>query len=182
MYKRQDYPLPLDPTMSLDKLKHLLTTKFQWAISLDFKDKMETSQFWYVSEEKLEPRLGLRFEEPGAELESPMDIARQIKNLYSDIDQKYENIAEFLRSYPEHRASVRRVQVMELYPYSEIQENLLSSNCKPIDLLRCKLSFFGATKFDPKSDRWVRIALGQGAPLLTELNEKDESWLPVLIT
>lgn len=177
-----DYPLPLDPTMSLDKLKHLLTTKFQWAISLDFKDKMETSQFWYVSEEKLEPRLGLRFEEPGAELESPMDIARQIKNLYSDIDQKYENIAEFLRSYPEHRASVRRVQVMELYPYSEIQENLLSSNCKPIDLLRCKLSFFGATKFDPKSDRWVRIALGQGAPLLTELNEKDESWLPVLIT
>jgi hypothetical protein len=111
-----------------------------------------------------------------------MDVARQIKSLYSDIEPKYKNIAEFLRYHPEHRAAVRRVQVMARYPYSEIQENLISLKCKPIDMLRCKLSFFGAAKFDPKSDRWVRIALGQGAPLLTDLNEKDESWLPVLIT
>ena len=177
-----DYSLPLSPTMSLEKFKQIIITKFQWALAVDFEDKMEAAQFWYVSEEKLEPRLGLRFEEPGAELESPMDIARQIKNLYSDIDKKYKNIAEFLRIFPEHRAAVRRVQVMAFYPYSEIQENLISSNCKPIDMLRCKLSFFGAAKFDPKSDRWVRIALGQGAPLLSELTEKDESWLPVLIT
>ncbi|MFL2799195.1 MAG: hypothetical protein ACJZ89_06400 [Paracoccaceae bacterium] len=177
-----DYSLPLSPTMSLEKFKQIIITKFQWALAVDFEDKMEAAQFWYVSEEKLEPRLGLRFEEPGAELESPMDIARQIKNLYSDIDQEYKNLAEFLRIFPEHRAAVRRVQVMALYPYSEIQENLISSNCKPIDMLRCKLSFFGAAKFDPKSDRWVRIALGQGAPLLSELTEKDESWLPVLIT
>lgn len=177
-----DYSLPLNPVMSLKELKDIIITKFQWATSVDFEDKCETTQFWYVSEEKLEPRLGLRYEEPGAELESPMDVARQIKSLYSDIEPKYKNIAEFLRYHPEHRAAVRRVQVMARYPYSEIQENLISLKCKPIDMLRCKLSFFGAAKFDPKSDRWVRIALGQGAPLLTDLNEKDESWLPVLIT
>ncbi len=34
------------------------------------------ARFWYVSEEKLEPRLGERAEEPGAELEKPLATAR----------------------------------------------------------------------------------------------------------
>ena len=34
---------------------------------------------------------------------------------------------------------------------------------------------FGATKFDPKSDLWIRIALFQGAPLPKDLN-KDQEW------
>ena len=52
----------------------------------------------------------------------------------------------------------------------------------PIDMLRCKLSFFGASKFDPKSDRWTRIALFQGAPLIGEIssNGADDWWLPVI--
>ena len=49
-------------------------------------------------------------------------------------------------------------------------------------MLRCKLSFFGASKFDPKSDRWVRVNLFQGAPLKGELNDpkNDDWWMPVL--
>ena len=35
---------------------------------------------------------------------------------------------------------------------------------------------FGATKFDPKSDLWIRIALFQGAPLFTELNTSFGEW------
>ena len=35
----------------------------------------------------------------------------------------------------------------------------------PIDMLRLKLSFFGAIKFDPRSDKWLRICMFQGAPL-----------------
>jgi hypothetical protein len=46
-------------------------------------------------------------------------------------------------------------------------------------MLRCKLSYFGAAKFDPKSDRWVRITLAQGAPLFDELDGRDDWWLPV---
>ena len=38
-------------------------------------------------------------------------------------------------------------------------------------LLRCKLAFFGAGKFDPKSSRWVRITLFQGAPLVSEIGQ-----------
>ena len=39
-----------------------------------------------------------------------------------------------------------------------------ASDMLPIDILRCKLSFFGATRFDPRSDRWVRICMYQDAP------------------
>lgn len=46
---------------------------------------------------------------------------------------------------------------------------------KPMHLLRAKLSFFGASRFDPKSDRWVRITLFQGAPLSRELNNPNYS-------
>jgi hypothetical protein len=60
---------------------------------------------------------------------------------------------------------VRRVQTVQAHPYGEIRDNLVGTNCLPIDLLRCKLAFFGAAKFDPKSDRWIRIAMYQGAPL-----------------
>ena len=58
---------------------------------------------------------------------------------------------------------------------AEIEDNLLEESCRPINLLRCKLAMFGATKFDPKSDLWIRIALFQGAPLAKDLN-KDHEW------
>ena len=47
-------------------------------------------------------------------------------------------------------------------------------------MLRFKLSFFGATKFDPKSDLWTRITLAQGAPLFDELYSEPDWWLPAL--
>ena len=47
----------------------------------------------------------------------------------------------------------------------------------PIDMLRLKLSFFGALKFDPRSDKWLRICMFQGAPLPKELKDFDEQWV-----
>ncbi|MDA1237485.1 MAG: hypothetical protein O3A15_00895, partial [Proteobacteria bacterium] len=91
----------------------------------------------------------------------------------------FENVGEFLRQFPIHRSVLRRIQIMDSYPYSEIQDNMISQNCRPIDMLRCKLAYFGAAKFDPKSDRWVRITLAQGAPLFNELDGRDDWWLPV---
>ena len=52
-------------------------------------------------------------------------------------------------------------------------DNTLDAQMLPIDLLRCKLSFFGATKFDPRSDRWVRITMYQHAPYPEELMTMD---------
>ena len=43
-------------------------------------------------------------------------------------------------------------------------------------MLRLKLSYFGAVKFDPKSDLWLRITMYQGAPLPHEMKFSDDSW------
>lgn len=174
----------LEPAMQLAELKRVLAQAFDWALRFDFEQESELHQFWYVSEEKLEPRLGERFEEPGSERESPLDIARQAQALNDDLDgaDDCECVASFVMRHPQHRHIVRRVQVADRYPYSEIRENLLANSCLPIDMLRCKLSFFGASKFDPKSDLWTRITMYQGAPLLDELDKPivDDWWLPTL--
>ena len=63
------------------------------------------------------------------------------------------------------------MQLAPAFPYADIQDNLIDQALLPIDLLRCKLSFFGATHFDPRSDRWVRITLYQNAPFPHELGQ-----------
>jgi hypothetical protein len=64
---------------------------------------------------------------------------------------------------------VRRAQIARRHPLSEIRDNLIAEDLLPIDLLRCKLAFFGAGRFDPRSDKWVRISLFQGAPYPSEM-------------
>ena len=80
-------------------------------------------------------------------------------------------------SVPELRHVVRRAFIIEKFPYSEIQDNTISKSIVPIDMLRLKLSFFGALKFDPRSDKWLRICMFQGAPLPSELKNYDEQWV-----
>ncbi len=171
--------VPLQPGMSVARLRDLIELNFHWALPMDFDCETGCAQFWYVSEEKLEPRLGARHEEPGAELESPLDIGRQVQALSFDLNDYEGSLAAFLRAFPQHRSAVRRVQRTASHPFAEIRDNLIGAECRPIDMLRCKLSFFGASKFDPKSDRWTRITLAQGAPLHDELAAADDWWLPV---
>ena len=168
----------LDPAMACADLAALILQDWQWAVDTDFADPRQCAQFWYVSEAKQEPRLGSRFIEDGAELESPLDIARQVKALAQALDGETGPIAPLLAARPELRSAARRVQTLARHPYAEIRDNLICDDCLPIDMLRCKLAFFGAAKFDPKSDRWTRITLAQGAPLADELDCADDWWLP----
>ncbi|NIP75283.1 MAG: hypothetical protein GTN45_01200 [Xanthomonadales bacterium] len=79
--------------------------------------------------------------------------------------------------HPEHRHIARRAQIAARLPYAEIRDNTIAAEMLPIDLLRCKLSFFGATRFDPRSDRWVRITMYQDAPFPDELADSDvDAW------
>ena len=174
----------LQPAMRLSEFKTLLETHYAWALQLDFDVPESQRQFWYVSEEKLEPRLGDRFAEPGAEKEMPLAIGRDIQKLLAAVNAAIdaadgdEKIAKFLLQNPDRRHLVRRVQAMARHPYGEIRDNLIDQSCLPIDLLRCKLSFFGASKFDPKSDRWTRITMFQGAPLPDDLMAGDGDFDP----
>lgn len=168
----------LDPAMTCAELSAHLHTDWTWALA-DYGAPDACHQFWYVSQSKAEPRLGLRHDEPGANLESPLDIARRVADLAAELPNG-GTVAAFLAGHPHHRAAVRRVQSLSSAPYAEIRDNLIGRDCLPIDMLRCKLSFFGAAKFDPKSDRWTRITLCQGAPLRDELHDADADdwWLP----
>lgn len=161
----------LEPAMTLGDLALLLRENFGWAGAIDFAAREARRQFWYVSEEKLEPRLGDRFAEPGAERELPLDIARQVQALDAALAAAgpEETVAEFLLRRPDLRHVTRRVQTARYCPYGEIRDNLIGADCLPIDMLRAKLAFFGAAKFDPKSDRWTRITLYQGAPTFAEI-------------
>ncbi|HRD75343.1 MAG TPA: hypothetical protein PK264_05305, partial [Hyphomicrobiaceae bacterium] len=116
---------------------------------LDFNSPAENARFWYVSEEKLEPRLGDRANEPGAEREQPLAIARDVTLLRRALEAPHAAmpVAGFVSAYPELRHTVRRVQTTSRHPYAEIEGNLIAAGMRPIDLLRCKLAFFGATRF-----------------------------------
>ena len=170
----------LDPSMRISELKNIIACEYSWVSKIVFQKEKTDAFFWYTSQEKLEPRLGKRYEEEGAELEMPFNIPKYVKKLDHTLNNDSiddETVAEFLLRHPEFRYIIRRIQNTRKYPYSEIRDNLVGENCRPIDLLRCKLAFFGASKFDPKSDRWTRITLFQGAPTSTDLFINNSSSL-----
>jgi hypothetical protein len=157
--------------MPCTQLAALIDEHYDWALAIDFSQGSSQARFWYVSAEKLEPRLGERQQEPGAELEQPLTFARDVKSLKALLSSRplHDDVATFLLEHPQYRQIVRRVQLAVRHPYAEIRDNLLDGGMRPIDLLRCKLSFFGATRFDPRSDRWLRICLFQDAPFPAEI-------------
>ena len=165
----------IDGTMRVAELRALLQEHYDWAIHTDYTDPAHCARFWYISEEKLEPRLGERFQEEGAARELPLDTGRQAAALWHALRDEADDtpVARLLLAHPEHRLIVRRAQAAARHPFAEIRDNLIAADMLPIDLLRCKLAFFGATRFDPRSDRWVRISLFQNAPYPDELNRED---------
>jgi len=106
-------------------------------------------------------------------------IARDIKKLHDILLDSNNSLTidKFLIDNSNLRHVVRRAFIIENFPYSEIQDNTIGESIVPIDMLRLKLSFFGALKFDPRSDKWLRICMFQGAPLPNELKNYDEQWV-----
>ena len=162
-----------------DDMIKILKNRYSEILKIDFNNRENNQNFWFISKNKEEPRLADRFEEHGSDLEQPLAIARDIKRLYEKLESLDKNIsvAKFLSDNNQLRHVVRRVFIIEKFPYSEIQDNTISKSIMPIDMLRLKLSFFGALKFDPRSDKWLRICMFQGAPLPNNLKNYDEQWV-----
>jgi hypothetical protein len=159
--------------------KKILENNYKAIIKIDFNKKDSNHNFWFISKNKEEPRVANRYEEYGAELEQPLAIARDIKKLYEKVNKISQKItiAEFLLNNDDVRHVVRRAFIVDQFPYSEIQDNTISASLVPIDMLRLKLSFFGAVKFDPRSDKWLRINMYQGAPLSHEMKNSNDTWV-----
>ena len=171
------FNIPVDRT--INDLREIIEKNYSDILKIDFSKNENNKKFWFISKNKEEPRIGDRFEDNGSELEQPTAIARDIKKLYETISTLKNSlkIGNFLVQNNDLRHIVRRVFITEKYPYSEIQDNTIGSKLVPIDMLRLKLSFFGAVKFDPRSDKWLRICMFQGAPLPNELNSFNQYWI-----
>ena len=171
--------MDIDGNQSIGDLKKIINNKYSWIKNIDFNNKDSNYLFWYVSAAKLEPRLGERYNEQGSELEQNLGIAKMVNDLFKQIKNVDKNqlICEFLLMHPEYRGIVKRIQSLKNYPFSEVQDNVLDKKTMPIDMLRFKLSFFGANRYDPKSDRWLRVSFFSGAPYLSDLNNKNvDEW------
>ena len=180
MSSEEDKYFNIPAHRSVKELRNIIKKKYPNILKINFQKKENYKKFWFISKNKEEPRLAdNRFEEIGSELEQPLAIARDIKKLYEKLNLSKDNLTidKFLIKYSELRHVIRRAFIIEKFPYSEIQDNTISEKTIPIDMLRLKLSFFGALKFDPRSDKWLRICMFQGAPLPYELKNFDEQWV-----
>jgi len=180
-----DDRIHLIPEMSIGSLRNIIKKQYEWAFQYDFEQPEERHYFWYRSVEKEEPRIGERNVDPGDELAMPMNIAEQVQQLAAELKScdDEQSVALFLFKKPELRGIVRRIQSLKGIQYGEVQANLTGVDLLPVYLLRCKLAIFGAERFDPKSNRWVRITLFQGAPLVEEIGSpafNDDWFYPLL--
>ena len=175
--EEEHFNIPVDRT--IEDLRNILENKYSEILKIDFSKGENHQNFWFISKNKEEPRIGDRYIDEGSDLEQPLAIARDINKLYEAVFTKKNSskIGKFLKDNNHLRHVVRRAFIAEKFPYSEIQDNTIGSKLVPIDMLRLKLSFFGAIKFDPRSDKWLRICMFQGAPLPSELGNFDDKWI-----
>ena len=173
----EGFNIPVDRT--IEDLRNIIEKNYSEILKIDFAKKESNKNFWFISKNKEEPRIADRYQESGSELEQPLAIARDIKKLYEIVFVKKNSlkIGKFLTENNHLRHVVRRAFIIDKFPYAEIQDNTIGSNLVPIDMLRLKLSFFGAIKFDPRSDKWLRICMFQGAPLPNELKSFENNWI-----
>ena len=179
MSSEEDLHFDIPGERLVSDLIDIIQINYSSILDIDFNSSEEITNFWFISKNKEEPRVANRYEEEGSELEQPLAIARDVSELFKRLKDfsSSKTIAEFLMSNNDLRHAVRRCFIIEKFPYSEIQDNTIGSKLVPIDMLRLKLSFFGAQKFDPRSDKWLRINMYQGEPLINELKNTDDTWI-----
>ena len=175
MHADEELAHRIDGRVTVAETAAAIDSQYDWTGSIDFDSASEQARVWYVSEEKLEPRLGERYEEPLEPYEQPLSPGRDAARMRQDLAgfDGEASLGAFLLQHPEHRHMARRLQLVGRLAYGEIRDNTIAAGMVPIDLLRCKLSFFGATRFDPRSDRWLRITMYKGAPFPDELHSLD---------
>ena len=179
MSSEEDEYFTIPTHRTVEDLRNIIEKRYPDILKIDFKKKENNKNFWFISKNKEEPRYADRFGENGSELEQPLAIARDIKKLYDKlvVTKNSLTIDVFLVQNTNLRHVIRRAFIIERFPYSEIQDNTIGEKTIPIDMLRLKLSFFGALKFDPRSDKWLRICMFQGAPLPNDLKNLDQQWV-----
>ena len=172
-----DESLELDETTTVSALRRGMEKRYKWILQSSLDSTPD--RYWYESIHKKEPSF-CPYREKNEALGKPLNIG-----LYSDIIKLYQDLGSypattqmgvFLADHPWYRPLATRVYLTAPLDYSEWRGNLLSNRESPLHLLRLKLSFLGAQKFDPRSDRWIRVTFFQGAPLANEFCPESHLW------
>ena len=170
---------PIRADQTLSDLRSRLVAAYGWALGPEMSQE-QRCHFWYVSSAKQEPRLGEIGEDEGDDKAFAFDYAFQARSLMAAIDSlpSDADLGSLLLQHPELLDIVERLEIQQVQPYAEIRENLVGPDLVPLALLRCKLAFFGAAKFDPLSDKWLRVTLFQGAPsCIADLQQAPDDWI-----
>ena len=172
-------PTPIQPGTPVENISRILTTQYDWCLDENLDASEARARFWYVSATKLEPRLGEAALDDGRDRALPYDYAHQAQALFREIETRDPNqdVGTLLLERPDLIGIVERVFSVGQEPYAEIRTNLEGADLVPLSLLRCKLALFGATKFDPLSDKWLRVTLFQYAPTVDDpIGLQDAPW------
>lgn len=155
------------PSMSLARLRELIEQNYNWVLNIDFGSTTARHYFWYRSEENGENRRGERSVDLGVENETFVDVAGVVRRLYDFLPalDPGMTVGEFLLSDPEHTLAVRRVQLSEDMPYSELQADVCDEWFLASDGIRTFLSILGLELAAPTSRRYVRGVFYRGAPI-----------------
>ena len=138
MSSDEDEHFNIPTSRTVEDLRTILEEKYSEILKIDFNEKKNNQNFWFISKNKEEPRLANRYEEEGGNLEQPLAIARDIKKLYEIlfVTKNSLTIDKFLADNNDLRHIIRRAFIVEKFPYSEIQDNIIGYSLIPIDMLR----------------------------------------------
>lgn len=175
-----DEGVDLMPERPIADVRAQLAADYAWALSVDRQGTEAPYQFWYLSEENLEPRLGQRGEEPGEAFETFVDVVGRAQSLAAGLSEAEQDapIGLFLLRHPEQRFMVERLQSLRGRPYGEVRGNLVGRSFLPCHLIRFTLALYGMEHFDPRSTRWVRGTFLQGAPTAADVAAgREHDWI-----
>lgn len=166
----------LDPTQTAGDLKHALETRYGWALELSLDAEGARRHFWYLSEDNLEPRHGVRGVDPKEEYETFVDVAGLMQSLYGAVKDlpASQTIDRLLLARPDLRYAIERLQATGGYDYGEVRANIADAAFEPCHLIRFLLTAYGMEKLDPQSRLWVRGTFLQGAPLPEDIAAGEE--------
>ena len=133
MSDKKQFSSKIKGSMLIGEFLRKTEQHYAYALKINWENSKNNELAWYISEEKLEPRLGNRFTENGiAFYEQPLQPGRDVARMHFDLSKWKHNksIAEFLMKHPEHRHIIRRCQIVFNNPYAEIKDknNYFSPN------------------------------------------------------
>ena len=162
---------PIHGEMKIAALRDVLDTHGQW-VSRSTLPRTQSRAVLVCVGRKARAAHRPALYRAGPELEQPLAVARDIYLFAggAQVGRRQRDRGGLFAApsgAPPHRAPGATGTAVSLRRHSGQPDR---PEMLPIDLLRCKLSFFGAIRFDPRSDRWVRINMYKNAPFPHELD------------